>query len=223
MGGSLEVESEPGCGSTFTCTLVFKKHLEHIAIVTEEVDCKAIVMLNFDVLRKSITSFVPIDWTEVACSQDAIAKIQQWKDNQIFVITDSSTPLDFLTPEMTNIRAIIIGHPSEITLPTYKNIKAEFVAHPVFRSKLLHAFHKAFNGHTKLEQKGSPRPSLPPSNHVILVAEDNALNRVMATKQLEKLGYKSVCAVNGLEILKLLAESHSKYSLILMDCQVRIY
>jgi CheY-like chemotaxis protein/HPt (histidine-containing phosphotransfer) domain-containing protein/anti-sigma regulatory factor (Ser/Thr protein kinase) len=52
----------------------------------------------------------------------------------------------------------------------------------------------------------------------ILVAEDNATNRVVILAQLKKLGYKAVALVNGVEALNALA--HEDFDLILMDCEM---
>jgi PAS domain S-box-containing protein len=49
----------------------------------------------------------------------------------------------------------------------------------------------------------------------ILLAEDNAINRILAVRLLEKAGYKVVCAQNGLEVLRLLGEQ--QFDIILMD------
>jgi signal transduction histidine kinase/DNA-binding response OmpR family regulator len=58
----------------------------------------------------------------------------------------------------------------------------------------------------------------PPSAQTlrILLAEDNATNRLLAIKLLERLGYRAELASNGLEVLA--ATTHRTYDVILMDC-----
>jgi two-component system, sensor histidine kinase len=55
---------------------------------------------------------------------------------------------------------------------------------------------------------------------LILVVEDNAVNREVATGMLENLGYGSEAAVNGLLALEAVAET--TYAAVLMDCQMPV-
>ena len=52
----------------------------------------------------------------------------------------------------------------------------------------------------------------------ILLAEDNLFNQMIALKLLAKLGYQADCALNGVEVLKLIEQK--SYDLILMDLQM---
>jgi len=52
----------------------------------------------------------------------------------------------------------------------------------------------------------------------ILVVEDNDANRILALRQLERLGYAAAAARNGREAVEAIAKE--RYSLVLMDCQM---
>ncbi|RZA25519.1 MAG: response regulator [Proteobacteria bacterium] len=52
----------------------------------------------------------------------------------------------------------------------------------------------------------------------ILVADDNAINRLVAVKMVEKLGYSVQTASDGTKVMAALERSH--FDLILMDCQM---
>jgi len=62
-----------------------------------------------------------------------------------------------------------------------------------------------------------PKQDIPKSLRILLV-EDNSFNQMIALRLLGKLGYQADCAVNGLEVLKVL--EHKSYDLILMDIQM---
>ncbi len=52
----------------------------------------------------------------------------------------------------------------------------------------------------------------------VLVVEDNPVNRLLATKSVEKLGHKVESAANGVEALQRLREA--RFDIVLMDCEM---
>ena len=64
-----------------------------------------------------------------------------------------------------------------------------------------------------------PRPrTRPRTGYRILVAEDHAINRMVALSQLQNLGYEADAVENGLEVFDALTED--TYDLLLLDCQM---
>jgi signal transduction histidine kinase/CheY-like chemotaxis protein len=64
----------------------------------------------------------------------------------------------------------------------------------------------------------TPAPAAPARRGHVLLAEDNPINRTVALRALEALGYQSTSVNNGLEALQ--AVLNSRYDLVLMDCQM---
>jgi len=53
---------------------------------------------------------------------------------------------------------------------------------------------------------------------VVLVAEDNQANQILAARLLEVLGYDSVVVTDGVQVVE--AVSHGRFALVLMDCEM---
>ncbi len=63
-------------------------------------------------------------------------------------------------------------------------------------------------------------PAASASPRSVLVAEDNAVNRLVARGVLEGLGYRVVFANNGLEAVTAMGAKPDQFAAVLMDCQM---
>src|SRR5262249_25400484 len=63
-------------------------------------------------------------------------------------------------------------------------------------------------------------PIAPGGGPLVLLVEDNAVNREVALGMLENLGYRTESAANGM--LALEAVTESSYAAVLMDCQMPV-
>ncbi len=105
---------------------------------------------------------------------------------------------------------------------------AGYLVKPVAQAELIAAIRAALPGDAGL---GAARPAEPAAKNSwstapgrrglhVLVAEDNAVNQLVAVRLLEKLGHTSVVAENGVRALQAL--EHERFDLILMDVQMPV-
>ncbi|MCG8435741.1 MAG: response regulator [Gammaproteobacteria bacterium] len=66
-------------------------------------------------------------------------------------------------------------------------------------------------------EKAAAKPA-PAASHRILIVEDNAVNRLVATSLLKDLGFQPYEVENGMDAIELLKQE--QFDLILMDCQM---
>ncbi|MEN6409303.1 MAG: response regulator, partial [Anaerolineaceae bacterium] len=108
---------------------------------------------------------------------------------------------------------------------------ARFILKPVKQNALKEALLNAMTGTAQrsmddLPRKGSPKPTLEnrlagsDGNGLVLLAEDNAVNRKLAVMQLEKLGFHAETVETGRQALEAVSAAPDRYSLVLMDCQM---
>jgi PAS domain S-box-containing protein len=117
---------------------------------------------------------------------------------------------------------LVSGSPEVSSLAEARvNGFAAVVRKPIRRSVLHDALAAAIDG--------TDAPSIPVatfdgvvaprgSDVLVLVAEDNPVNRKLALQQLKKLGYRAHAVTDGREAIE--AVTHGGYDLVLMDCQM---
>ena len=97
---------------------------------------------------------------------------------------------------------------------------AGFMSKPIQQARLFNCIVKVLKQSeiAAAKAKEDEPANRPTTERLILVAEDNAVNRKVAILQLKQLGYESVAVTTGTEAVE---ESEKRnYDLILMDCQM---
>ncbi|HKV99247.1 MAG TPA: response regulator, partial [Vicinamibacterales bacterium] len=244
MGGTIWLESEVGVGSTFHFTARLKRdaHRELApggGLVADLHDLRVLVV-DDNATNRRILHDVLQTWkmtpTVVASSADALTAFEDADArNRPFglAIIDGQMPqMDgFMLAQ--RLKADRRFAPTPIVMLTSAVRPddaskcrrlgiATHVTKPIKQSDLLDAIvslfaHRPGDHH----DAASPMPAEPPATPLrILLAEDNHVNRTLATRVLEKRGHEVVSAVNGREAIDRLTHASPPFDLVLMDVQM---
>ena len=240
MGGSMSVDSEENKGTTFYFNII----VENVEDDSQFYQYKALPVFhnkNVLLIESNHTGLKVLesqfqDWGMIpVCYSNKNEALEYIKSNGSVdgVVIDLQT-LDFEPKEIINeIRSRDPGGKIPIIVLTSMGKQAEsiinlndryirIVGKPIRRKTLHQTFFKLFNETFEILQPEHPPPALDTFTTAsqvhplkILLTEDNIVNQKVATKILEKLGYKADIANNGLEAVEKV-KSFS-YDIIFMD------
>lgn len=235
MGGTITLKSEQGKGSEFTVTLDCKisKTKTKSQPIPELRGARALVVDDDAQTCMSVSKMLrqiemTADWT--TSGKEAILRAQeaheQGRDFKVYII-------DWLMPDMNGIETVrrirkVIEPGTPIIILTaydWSDIEQEareagvtaFVGKPLFMSEL-----RAVLTHTQTE----PQPMQMPQHagyagKKVLLVEDNALNREIATAILEQAGLQVDSVEDGTDaVARMNTAAEDQYDLILMDVQM---
>lgn len=237
MGGTIGVSSKVGIGSTFWIELNLEKAEHQTSQKHLPGDIHGLRVLVVDdnstnrfILREQLRCW-GCRSDEVENGSEALVVMHDAKDDPYaLVIMDMQMPeLDGMQtaalirkdPRLANAKLILLSSIGE-QWPRKELAEAGFAAclsKPVRQSQL-------FNIIIELMGYSSTSEPINSEGHEnvlepvlkILVAEDNIVNRKVATKLLHRLGHEVTCAENGVEAVKL--ATGSEFDLVLMDVQM---
>jgi signal transduction histidine kinase/DNA-binding response OmpR family regulator len=243
MNGKIWVESEPGKGSCFYCTVEFgesemaapKEALPEVLLFDERV----LIVDDNQTNRRILADMVQI-WgmqpTTAASAPEALANLRRGaQSGQPFrlVLTDMHMPemdgfdLARRIQSSSNLAGSVIlmltsgERMGDLALCRELGISACLVK-PIRRAELRAAIIKSI-----ADRRKTPRPSQfepkpadvrPDPGFNILLAEDNVVNQRVALAMLQKEGHHVVVAENGKQAIDLL--ERGSFDLILMDVQM---
>lgn len=225
MGGSVTLDSILGEGSTFTVRLPLRigSNLKHIWRPTAGLN----VLVVDDNL--SARGFLSETLREMNCkiagassAEGALATIKAAKNDFDLILVDSTLPdgaardIAALLRAATHAR-IVIMTPGRPLRPEELGVFDGQLNKPVRRRRL----QEEVVGHKQALSVDNPRLQRPPTDQLhVLLAEDNQVNRMVATRLLESRGHRVYSVENGQDALE--AVKGTTFDLVFMDCQMPV-
>jgi PAS domain S-box-containing protein len=234
LGGDIGLSSEVGAGSSFWLDLVAEivpsqPSFERIAglddatpvlVVERHPGCAA-------VLERELSRF----GFRVHLVESAEAGIEKVRAQQKYgvILIDTQTP-DLAAEDFTSVigelapnTKLIMLSPIRDALPREEVLGRGFsgiVTKPVKLSQLYYTMIEAYGASVDSQDDVSEGngQSILSGGFRILLAEDNVVNRKVATRILTRLGHHITCAENGYEAVKLVMST--QFDLALMDVQM---
>ncbi len=245
MGGTIEVNSEIGVGSTFAFTVLLEEELEKRGRKkVQPVNLKSLRVLVIDdseadrAILSSMLAELSCNVTCVASGAAALSELE--KEGKHFDLA----LIDWNMPDMDGIAVAerIMNHPGLSEIPKMIIITAYgrervmqqaeklglegFLIKPIDKSVLLDMIMSAIGRKSgpglKLREKdGTVRDRrINMRGARILLVEDNEINQQVAKEILENAGFTVEIANDGLEAIERVADTASPLDALLMDIQM---
>jgi PAS domain S-box-containing protein len=236
MGGEMWAESDAGTGSAFHFTLkAGAASGPELPPVAAELRGKRLLIVDDNAANRKVVTRHARSWgmltRETASPTQALKWIRRGDPLDVAILDMQMPEMDGLT-----LASEIRRHRDADALPlvmlTSLGRRAEdrdalvgFAASltkPIKAALLYDAVAAVVGGKAaSAEDTREPEPSALPERRAqlrVLLVEDNAVNRQLALRLLEKLGYGADVAVNGLEALEALRRQ--PYDVVLMDVEM---
>ena len=239
MGGTIDIQSEPGKGSVFTVDLIFSVPLDEnydnffadheitrVLVGDDEIDITENI--------QSILSDAGLECDAAIGGLESVDKATRaYEDNNSYDVII----LDWKMPDMDGVECVRrirkeIGKDVPIfVLSSYDVSEIEdeakkagvdlFLPKPFFLSNFQRVLDTYYQNKANTEEEGNNSNDF--SGVKILVAEDNEINAEIITELLDSIGIKCVIAEDGFEALKVFTEeSPDEFDMIFMDIQMPI-
>ena len=243
MGGDLTVESTPGKGTVFqfTARLGVEPQPETPArIAPADVAARPVLIVEDTETSRNLLETLFRSWSipsvSVDTAEEGLAVLE--RRNR----TGARDPfglviLDWMLPGMNGLDAAarIRARPETGTLPivvisAYAGKEEEarcaalgvnvFLPKPITASSLFDAVVGAEGAHQHVVRRSLDAPLEQEFDAVVLLAEDNETNQMVATEILSRLGIALEIADNGRQAVEMVRAAPDRYAAVLMDMQM---
>jgi two-component system, sensor histidine kinase and response regulator len=239
MGGTIDVSTRLGLGSKFSFTLDFRIGARRASLRRELSGIRALLVTDDAVSREIMSRYVaswniPESWAGSAAEALQILRVAAAREEPFDIaIVDmfvseadgaqfARTVRDDRSIDSTRLVQVV---PHDAPERGAAAILAGFNAYlvkPVRQSQLYNAIVETLRSAVAERESEPVKKSPPAAEHhdLILLAEDNAVNREVATRQFAQLGYSAEVVVNGKEAVD--KTQRTDFDLVFMDCQMPV-
>jgi signal transduction histidine kinase/CheY-like chemotaxis protein len=239
MGGTIGVESSPRKGAAFHFTVPMHPLTAHSSWPGEALQGRALVVDDNTTARtvvETMLRFWGLAVTGVGDGESALRALDEAKrsgDAYSLLVIDSEMPgMDGFELASMAQSGYGLGHAivmlltsDKCTLTAVRCNEVGIVAHlikPVARAELLASVRRVLHGAAEADETSLAGSKImherPARSLRILLAEDNAVNRKLASTILERAGHIVETAENGHQAVKQVRTG--KFDLVLMDVQM---
>ena len=240
MGGTIGFDSSPGRGSTFWFTIPFTRVPDEVEPARADALRGArLLVVDGDAIARQVVDQYLLAWGAVASSTgnpahalDLAKASAARRARYDVVIVDRRAGGDAFAfaarlhgiAGFEKIPMILVTGTDEAVNPPDARAHG-FVAvvrKPIRQTALHDALAAALDGAPVSGAASAESGAAAAAQHeegvLVLVAEDNPVNRKLALQQLKKLGYRAHAVTDGREAID--AVAHGDYDVVLMDCQM---